>query len=97
MSVGIGDRVRLRGVFTLDDEAADPSTVAVRVRQPSGTETSKTYGVDGGLIREAEGIYYYDLTLTQAGALRYRWVGTGSVVVAEERTIHVAPSGFSSP
>ena len=46
-----GDLVRLTATFTVSGVATDPSGVVLYVRQPSGTLTTLTYGVDAAIVR----------------------------------------------
>lgn len=97
MSTGIGDQVRIKATFRVETVETDPTTVTLKLRTPAGTETSHVYGTDANVIRDGLGQYRYDLTLTAAGTYRYRWVGTGAVIAAEESTIVSEASGFSAP
>lgn len=55
-----GTEVRLTGVFrNAAGNRADPSTVYFDLVSPSRVRTSVQYGVDG-VIREEEGLYYYE-------------------------------------
>lgn len=84
MTYDIGDLARLTATFTMDGAAVDPSTVSLIVKAPDGTLTTKVYGTDAELERTATGVYRMDLTITQAGTYRYRWVSTGTGKAAEE-------------
>lgn len=77
-------------------ELTDPTTVTLKVRKPNGDEASYTYE-DEQVVRQTEGVYRYDILLTMSGEWSVRWVGTGTVPTAVERTILVAPSRFDDP
>ena len=75
---------------------ADPTTITLKVRDPSGTETSYTYA-GATVSKEATGIYYKDVTINAQGRWVARWIGTGTVADAAEFPIDVPPSNFTSP
>lgn len=73
----------------------DPTTITIKVRNPAGTETSHTYGVD--VTKDAVGIYHYDQVFNLAGVWYYRGIGTGAVKAAAEKRIVVQVSPFDTP
>lgn len=75
----------LSNTFTVDDAAADPSTVSLTVTTPSQASTSYTYG-SGTITRSGLGVYSADITCSEAGEWTYRWVGTGSADDTEAGT-----------
>lgn len=90
MAYDVGDGVRFKATITdLDGSAADPTTVTVKIRDPSGNTETLVYGVDGDVKKSGTGIYYVDRTIDEAGVWRHRWAGTGAVVVAEEAGLTV--------
>jgi hypothetical protein len=94
----IGDRVRCSVAFTnLAGAAADPTTIAFKVRTPGGTETEYVYGVNAEVVRTATGAYYVDVTLTAASDWSVRFVASGSIVTATEQTVRVRRTAFSDP
>lgn len=83
-----GDKIRLTATFTVDDAVTDPTTVTVKVLDPSSNETSATP------TNPSTGVYYYDVSLDEAGDWYYRFEGTGAAVAAEEVTFNVRASKF---
>lgn len=85
----VGDTVRLTATFTdASDVDANPTTVTVSVRAPDGMTTTPT------ATQDSTGIWYYDLTLSQAGTWRYRFAGTGALVAAAEGQLFARASVF---
>jgi len=72
----------------------DPGALLLKVKQPGGTATTYTYGVDAGLIRDAVGKYHLNLKLTLPGRWFYRWEATGAVEAASEGELAALPSAF---
>lgn len=90
-NLNVGDVVRLRSVFTVLDVNTDPTTITLEVQSPSGTTTSYTYA-DEEITREGAGIYYYNLSVNEAGWWVYQWTGTGTVEVVQGNRILVKES-----
>lgn len=90
-NLNVGDVVRLRSVFTVLDVNTDPTTITLEVQSPSGTTTSYTYA-DEEITREGTGIYYYNLSVNEAGWWVYQWTGTGTVEVVQGNRILVKES-----
>jgi hypothetical protein len=94
MSYQVGDVARLTGEFR--DQAGtlvDPSTVAVKIRAPSGTIKTLFYGVDA-VERSGLGTYHYNLRLRSSGLWHYRFEATGTIATAAERGLRVEPTQF---
>ena len=90
----IGDTVRFSAEFTNSSEvAADPTTVTLKIRFPSGVIRTFTYAASE-ITKDSTGNYHYDLTITQAGEHYYKYYGTGTVVAAEEEYITVEGTVF---
>ncbi len=97
----MGKTVRCRARFKNENGAlADPTTVtfSYAVIDEKGNHRGPfafTFGVDNVVVKEATGIYHYDLntgTLGMGGRYSRRWVGTGTVAEADERDILVERS-----
>lgn len=87
----VGQLIRLTGVFkNASNVAADPDTVACKVRNPAGTITSHSP------TKSSTGNYYYDLTIPAdgEGEWRYRFEGTGAITAADEDAFFVRDSSF---
>lgn len=88
-----GDKIRLTVTFkNLAEVVTDPTNVYLRVRTPSGTQSTHQYGVDGNVVKTSTGIYYYDLQISESGTYRYKWEGTGALQVSEEGRLSVRKS-----
>lgn len=69
----------------------DPTTVALTIEDPSGTETSYTYA--GATITKAiVGVYYKLYPSTREGIHKVRYVTTGNPAVVHQYTFYVSPS-----
>lgn len=89
----VGDVARLSVSFTDADGAlADPSNVALTVRDPAGASTTPTVTQDD----DDTGHYYADVALASAGTWYWRWAGTGANAAATEGTISVRVSNFTA-
>ena len=81
----VGDLVRVTATFTDADGAAiDPTTVVGKFEDPSGNQTSYTYGVDAELVKSVPGVYYFNIDVDEVGVWRYRFAGSGNVQTAAE-------------
>ena len=78
----VGDSVTLQATFSsLTGVPTDPTTVSVKVLDPSGTTNTYTFA-GGAVTKSATGIYQYVLSITMAGRYTYKWFGTGTVAAA---------------
>lgn len=84
----VGDLVRVTGTFTVGSVATDPTTVTLKVKDPSGNLDTYTYALSQ-VTKSSTGIYYKDLSIDEAGVWRYRFVGTGACVGEEEKWFEV--------
>lgn len=93
--VDVGDRIRIRGVFqTLAGVDTDPTTIVCKYRDPSGNVTTKTYGSDGEVVKDATGRFHLDIDVDEEGTWTYRWNGTGAIVAAGEQTFVARNTAF---
>lgn len=85
----VGDRERFTVTFTdLNGNAADPTTITFKVREPDGsTTTVATSDSPSQITNSSTGVYYYDFTYSQEGRHFFEWVGEGNLIaaVASER------------
>jgi hypothetical protein len=88
-----GDLVRLSAAFTVAGVATDPTTVTLKVQDPSGNEATYTYAL-GQVTKDSAGAYHYDLAIDETGLWTYRWAGTGAVVTAGEANLYARRSAF---
>lgn len=90
----IGDVARLSSAFTnAAGAAADPTTVTVKVRPPSGEIITRTYAASE-VVKDSTGNYHFDYTILEEGVHYYKYYGTGSVIAAEESSFEVQTSEF---
>lgn len=88
-----GDLQELKATFRdEDDTLVDPSTVSLKVMDPSGNVDE--YTAVAGLTRESLGVYFTDIELDESGDWHYWWTSTGSGEGAEPGQITVAPTPF---
>ena len=94
-SYDIGDTIRLSAEFVAASPAVstDPTTVTLKVEDPTGTESTFTYA-GGHLTKSSTGNYHYDYVPTKAGRHTYRFIGTGALQTAEETPFYVRRSRF---
>lgn len=86
----IGDLVRMTGTLeAVDGTNVDPTTVVCKLKKPSGTVTTYTYGADLYPVRSEAGVYYLDYTPTEAGDHWYRFISTGTGQAADEGRFYV--------
>ncbi len=94
-SCHVGDKVRCTGTFeTAAGVDTDPSAVYCKVKSPSGTTTTYTYGTDAALVKQATGIYYVDVSLTEPGTWHFRFYATGTGQAASEESFVAKDSFF---
>lgn len=96
-----GDLWNPQATFAVNGTATDPTTLILRVKDPSGTVTVTTESNPAALTssstpiaRTATGVYKATITLNDAGYWFARFEGTGAVVATEETQVIVDPSEF---
>lgn len=88
----VGDRVTFTATFTTAAAVAvDPTTVTLKVLDPSGNTTTVT----SGFTNDSTGVYSYEVDIDEAGVWRWRWAGTGDAVAADEGEFRVSQSVFA--
>jgi hypothetical protein len=90
-----GDTVRLSTTFLIEEVETDPTTVALTVRAPDGTETSESYN-PGDIVKDSTGVYHLDLEVDAAGLWAWKWTGTGAVAGIDEGTFTVEETLFGA-
>lgn len=83
----LGSLVTLTGRFYSDAAKtvlADPTTVVLTIRDPSGVVTTASPLVNAGV-----GIRTYSWTPTLRGMHDVRWAGTGAVVTADQEAVYI--------
>jgi hypothetical protein len=90
----VNQRVRLSVAFANSAGAAtDPTTVALKYKNPGGGIATKTYAL-AEVIKDSTGNYHYDVDVTLAGRWFYRFEGAGALVAAHEAAFMVSESVF---
>ena len=96
--IAYGTAVNVAGTFKNRTKALfDPTTVVIKIKKPSGTETSYTYGTDIAVVKTATGSYNMWFLPDAVGQWAARIVGTGPHAVALEKTFYITKSEFVTP
>jgi hypothetical protein len=72
--------------------AADPGTLTLRVKAPSGTVATYLYGTAAEVVRDGVGAYHADILLDAAGMWVWRWDTTAPNAGAAEGGLTVKAS-----
>lgn len=98
MRIPVSTEVKFRVTFrNADGTVADPTAVTFRIKDPAGTETLLTYGVDVAFVKEATGKYSVLRTLGSVGDYKARFKGTGAVNAATRDMIVAAEPTALTP
>lgn len=91
-----GDLVRVSGVFKdINGTEVDPTTITLKVLDPSGNETSYGYGESPETVeRDSTGNFHVDVEADEAGDWFYWWESTGAGQGAEPGQWVVEPTAF---
>ena len=73
----IDQLVRVTATCTVAGVATDPTTLTLRVKDPTGATTTYTLVSSPALVKDSTGVYHYDLAASIAGTWSYHWEGTG--------------------
>jgi hypothetical protein len=92
----LGATVRISVAFEdANGDAADPTTVTLKVQDPSGNEDTYAYADSPTVIyKSATGNYYADIVADESGDWFYRWEGTGGPEGVDEEQFMVEASQF---
>jgi len=90
----VGDLVRVDGEFRISGTLTDPSTLTVWLKRPNGTVITYVYGTDVQLIRDSQGKFHFDESVTLSGKYTYKWKSTGTAQAAEEGIFYVKTPSF---
>ena len=82
-----GQKIRLSVRFKLAGALADPSTVVLKVKDPTGGVATYTY--PASVSRDDTGRFHADLVPTISGRWIYKFIGSGSVEATTEETFRV--------
>jgi len=88
--------VRFAGNFQLSAVDIDPTTITVKILEPTLTNTSYVYGIAAEVIKDSVGDYHIDINLDHEGIWYYRWeaVGAAEVQISKEGAVKVKSSSF---
>jgi len=70
----------------------DPDNVFFRYVDSAGSTTSLTYGGTGAntrVVKNATGVYYWDVDANAQGTFSYKWWSTGVGQAADQDAFHV--------
>lgn len=97
MSIGTynkGAPVHIEASFVDEDDlAADPTTVALKVMDPSGNIDTYTWA-GGTVTRVSQGNFEKDVDTDEEGDWHYWWESTGDAAGAEPGQFLVLPTPF---
>jgi hypothetical protein len=99
VSVGLhnkGDLVRVTGVFKdINGTLVDPTTVTLKVMDPSGNIDTYTYAASPNeIIRLSIGTFYRDVNADESGEWRLEWQSTGDAQGSQLTQFVVEPTPF---
>ena len=90
----VGDSTRLSNDFKdVDGVLTDPTTIVLKVKDPSGTTDVYTYA-SAQVERDATGQYHRDIAIDEPGTWHWRWEGAGAIVAVDEDFFYVTRSAF---
>lgn len=88
-------RVRVEAqIKNLSNVYTDPTQLIFTIEEPSGIETSYTWGIDAELIRVSPGQFYVDWDASQAGQHKYRWQANGAIQAAFGGSFNIKEPNF---
>lgn len=91
----VGDSIRTAVSFqNIAGVATDPTTITLKIQDPSGNETTLVFGVDAAVVKDAVGLYHSDVTIDENGDWYYRWEGIGALIGAAEFLFRIRESEF---
>lgn len=79
----VGNQVRTTCTFEVSTVKTDPTTITLKIKDPSGNTDTYTYALSQ-VTKSAAGVYYKDFDLDEAGYWKVRWEGTGTCKAATE-------------
>lgn len=91
----VGALVRCKGTFRDKEtnDLVDPTVVLFKWRKPTAASTTTyTYGVGAELKKQSVGIYYVDLSITEAGVWHTGFYSTGTGQAVEEEMFRAQAS-----
>ena len=93
-TIYINQAVRIYARFEQEGVLTDPTEVTLKVQDPSLNDATYTYVAGSDITKASTGVFYYDLTIDEAGTWYYQYYGTGAVIAAFEGSFQVPSSQF---
>lgn len=90
----LGDRIRLNGLFTMDETPTDPDAVTVRIKPKLADALEFIYLTDAEVVKDSTGRYHVFYDPEEPGEHAYRFEGTGVAKGAGESRFFVRKSAF---
>ena len=88
-----GDLIRVSVTFETDGLPVDPTTVLLKYKNPAGTITTWTFGVNNQVVKDKVGAYRADIDANAGGTWNFRWEGTGaSQGVGQDNFVVITPN-----
>lgn len=87
-----GTTVTVRCLFKLDDVLTDPTTVDLRIEDPSG-DISDFSWAGATVTRNSVGNFSKDIVCSEAGEWEHRWTATGPVQAVKTRRFTIRRQG----
>ena len=86
--------VRVFVTFEVNSVLIDPTTIVFKYKNPAGTITAWTYGVDGQVVKDGVGTYRADINVNAGGTWYFRWTGTGAAQGAAQDSFVVTAANI---
>lgn len=84
MAYDVGDTAVISAVYrTTLGVLYDPANVWGRFTDPSGNITTYQFGVDVELVKDAVGLYHFNIAVDEAGTWTYSFFTTGAGQTAD--------------
>lgn len=87
----LGEQAHLEATCTVAGVLRDPSVVVMEITNPNGEESSVSLAA-GTVERDSDGVFSFDLPLTQVGQWTVRCATSGDVVGADDVELLVSIS-----
>ena len=82
----VGEKVKITGTFTHENDPADPAIIRVIYKNPDGVVTTITYP-DERIVKVDVGIYFFELAINDPGFWFYRMDDGSENVAAENQFV----------
>lgn len=86
----VGDSITANGSFDAEGVATDPTTVTLKVLDPSGEEFVYVY--PDTINRAAAGRFYVNFAVDTDGVWTWKWIATGDAPGVQEGRWYVRPT-----